>query len=55
MNINQNIRNEKKNIEQLIECSYKITHISAVLYPRFHTHFLNLFQFKVQEKFYYYQ
>ena len=27
--------------EQLIECTYKITHISAAIYPRFHTHFLH--------------
>ena len=27
--------------EQLIECTYKITHISAAIYPRFHTHLLS--------------
>ena len=40
MNINLNIRNEKKIREQLIECTYKITHILAAIYPRFHTHLL---------------
>ena len=33
-----NIRNEKKIREQLIECTCKITHISAAIYPRSHTH-----------------
>ena len=28
--------------EQLIERTYTITHISAAIYPRFHTHILNL-------------
>ena len=45
------IRNEKKNREQLIECTYKITHISAAIYPIFHiTHLLSKFvpKFKVQ-------
>ena len=31
----------RKNREQLIECTYEITHISAAIHPRFHTHFLN--------------
>ena len=31
----------RKNLEQLIECTYKITHISAAVYPRFHTHLLS--------------
>ena len=31
----------RKNREQLIECSYKITYVSAAIYPRFHTHLLS--------------
>ena len=27
--------------EQLIKCTCKITHISAAIYPRFHTHLLS--------------
>ena len=27
--------------EQLIKCACKITHISAAIYPRFHTHLLS--------------
>ena len=27
--------------EQLIDCIYKISHISATIYPRFHTHLLS--------------
>ena len=27
--------------EQLIECTCKITHISAAIFPRFHTHLLS--------------
>ena len=27
--------------EQLIECTYKITHVSATIYPRLHTHLLS--------------
>ena len=27
--------------EQLIECTCKITHISAAIYPGFHTHLLS--------------
>ena len=31
----------RNNREQLIECTYKITHISAAIYPRVHTHLLS--------------
>ena len=31
----------RKNREQLIECTCKITHISSAIYPRFHTHLLS--------------
>ena len=27
--------------EQLIECTYKITHISAAIYHKFHSHLLS--------------
>ena len=49
MNINE-ILEMRNNREQLIECAYKITHISAAIYPRFHTYFLNLFQNQSPEK-----
>ena len=54
MNINK-ILEMRKISEQLIECTYKITHISAAIYPRFHTHLLSKFcsQIKVQKKVYY--
>ena len=35
------MRNEKKNAEQLIGCTCKISHISAAIYPRNHTHLLS--------------
>ena len=41
MNINQIL--EMRIREQLIKCTCKITHISVAIYPRFHTHFLNVF------------
>ena len=41
MNINQILEMNKKNSEQFIEYSYKITYISAAIYPRFHTHLLS--------------
>ena len=40
MNINE-ILQMRKIREQLIECTYKITHISATIYPRFRTHLLS--------------
>ena len=36
--------------EQLIECTYKITHISAAIYPRFHTHLLSNFVPKLKSR-----
>ena len=40
----------RKNTKQLIECTYKITHISAVIYPRFHTHLLSNFVPKLKSR-----
>ena len=37
MNINENIRNEKKNMETLVGCTYTTTHISAATYHKLQT------------------
>ena len=34
MNINENIRNERKIVEKIKRCTYKISNISAADYPR---------------------
>ena len=36
-----NIRNENKLEEKIIKCKCKITHISAAIYPRLHSHLLS--------------
>ena len=37
MNINENIRNKKKMVENLKRCTYIITHMSAAFYSRLPT------------------
>ena len=40
----------KKNREQLIEYTYKIDHISAAIYPSFHTHLLSILVPKLESR-----
>ena len=40
----------RKNREKLIESTYRITHISTAIYPRFHTHLLSKFVPKLKSR-----
>ena len=44
------IQEMRKNRAQLIECTYRITHISVDIFPRFHTHSLSKLVHKLKSR-----